>query len=414
MEQYSNKMSCAKTELCIFDTALPQIVIENASFEEIFPINTITGKNLVDIEFNIVGSSTDYLDLNDTLLFVELKATGSEGKDLEAAADVTPSNYFFHTLFKDVVLSFNNERVEGGNNIYSHKALIETIMNYNNDTKSINLASIGYNSDAEERKKWIVLSKRFSMCGSLQLDFFDQPKYLIPGVNVHLRLQRNKSEFCLKSTDKPHLQILDTKLFVRRVKVDPSVLIAHQVGLSTKNAIYPIRKTELVSYSLPKGTMSFYKDQIFGDLRLPKFVLITFQHTDQFNGVYTAEASTYHHLDVTSLTLSRNNDFRESYTQDFKNNKYVTTYVTSIIRNMGHLDKNLNNGITMKTFKDTYPFFTFVLAPDFDIHQAQLPKQGNLRLDIKFDTALVKASSLLIYGVFDSDIQINKNRTIFI
>jgi hypothetical protein len=47
-------MSCAKTELCIFDTTLPQIVVENASFEEIFPVNTVTGENLVDIEFNIM------------------------------------------------------------------------------------------------------------------------------------------------------------------------------------------------------------------------------------------------------------------------------------------------------------------------------------------------------------------------
>jgi hypothetical protein len=287
-------------------------------------------------------------------------------------------------------------------------------MNYNSDTKQTNLASIGFNTDAAERKKWIAESKIFSMCGSLQLDFFDQPKYLIPGVNVHLRLQRNKSEFCLKSVEKNILQITDTRLLVRRVKVDQSVLIGHQVGLEKRNAIYPIRKTELVSYSLPSGTLSFYKDQIFGDLRLPKFVLITFQLTDQFNGVFKSEAATYSHLDVSSITLSRNNDFRESYTQDFKNDKYVTTYVTSMIRNMGHLDKNLNNGITMSTFKDSYPFFTFVLAPDFDIHQAQLPKQGNLRLDIKFNTALAKASSVLIYGVFDSDVQINKNRTIFI
>jgi hypothetical protein len=292
--------------------------------------------------------------------------------------------------------------------------LIETIINYNTDTKTTNLGSIGYHSDAAERKKWIELSKAFSMCGSLQLDFFDQPKYLIPGVNVHLRLQRNKAEFCLKSTEKHKLLILDTRLYVRRVKVDPSVLIGHQVGLDTKNAIYPIRKTELISYSLPTGTMNFYKDQIFGDLRLPKFVLIAFQNTDQFNGVYASEASTYFHLNVSSITLSKNTDFRETYTQDFKNNKFVTSYVTSIIRNMGHLDKNLNNGISMSAFKDTYPFFTFVLAPDFDIHQTQLPKQGNLRLDIKFDTGLVKASSVIIYGIFDSDIQINKNRTIFV
>ena len=70
---------------------------------------------------------------------------------------------------------------------------------------------------------------------------------------------------------------------------------------------------------------------------------------------------------------------------------------------MGHLDKNLNNGITSTNFKDKYPFFTFVLAPDFDIFQTHLQKQGNLRLDIKFGMA-TESVNVLIYGIFDSSI----------
>ena len=84
-----------------------------------------------------------------------------------------------------------------------------------------------------------------------------------------------------------------------------------------------------------------------------------------------------------------------------------------MIRNMGHLDRNLNSGITATNFKSTYPFFTFVLAPDFDIYQTQLQKQGNLRIDIKFEAA-TESINLLVYGVFDADVQINKNRTILL
>ena len=68
------KMSCAKTELCIFDSALPQVVVDSTNFEEIYPINALEGSS--DIQFNIIGSNTDYLDLNDTLLSVTVKVTG--------------------------------------------------------------------------------------------------------------------------------------------------------------------------------------------------------------------------------------------------------------------------------------------------------------------------------------------------
>ena len=404
-------MSCAKTELCIFDTVLPQVVIDSANFEEIYTFNALDGFS--DIKFLIIGSNTEYLDLNDTLLSVTVKVLGEDKNDLEKDADVTPSNYFLHTLFKDVCLTMNNEIIEGGNDKYAHKALIETIINYGKDTKDVYMDSIGYSEDEAERKKWIANSNSFNMCGSLQVDFFDQPKYLIPGVSVNLKLKRNDSKFCLISPKlKPVLKITDAKLYVRRVKVEQAVLMGHEIGLNKQNAHYPIRKSQVETYGISKGSQHFYKDQIFGSERLPKFVLITFQEGSQKEGHYSSDAAVFKHLNVNSISLSRNSDFRESYTQNFEQNQYMSSYVMSVIRNMGHLDKNINCGISYTDFKDKYPFFTFVLAPDFDVFSTQIPKQGNLKLDIKFDTALTSPGLIHIYGVFDSEIQINKNRTV--
>jgi len=407
-------MTCAKTELCIFDSALPQVVVESANFEEVFPLNSVEGANQRDIIFNIIGSTNEYLDLNDTMLYVQVMVTAENGDKIDDKADVTPSNYMFHTLFKDAILSLNNVRIEGGNGVYAHKALIETILNYGSDTKRTSLQSIGF-AEPAARKEWIAKSKRFSMCGSLQLDFFDQPKYLIPGVNVNLRLNRTDSSFSLKSTGaKFNLDILDARLYVRRVKVEQSVMIGHQIGLSKQNAIYPFRQTQLTSVNLAVGSTSYYQDQIFSDGRLPKFILIAFQNGSQYTGSFTEDTGTYKNFNITSLSLTRNSDFREVYTQSFENDNYVTTYASSIIRNMGLLDKNLNNGITLEQFKSTYPFFTFVLAPDFDVNQTQLPKHGNIKIEVKFNAALERSAALLIYGVFDSEVQINKNGTIYV
>ncbi len=406
-------MSCGKTELCIFDAALPQTVVESSNFEEIFPLNTITGDDCPDIEFNIIGSNTDYLDLNDSLLFVEIKVKDKDGAALVDASDVVPVNFLLHALFKDVILTMNNEVIEGGNGVYAQKAMIETLINYSSDTKNCNLSSMGYDDTEATRKGWIAKSKVFQMCGSIRLDFFNQPKYLIPGVNVHLRLKRNDNKFCLITTkDKPQLLINQVKLFIRRVKVDPSVLIGHQVGLDKKNAIYPIRKSQLLSHTIPIGSSNFYKDQIFGEERLPKFVLIAMQSATRKNGDYATDSSIFEHFNVSSIKLQRNSDYRESYSQDFENNNFMTSYVMSLIRNMGHLDKDLNCGITYVEFKENYPFFTFVLAPDFDTYTTQLPRQGNLRLEMKFAKPLASSICIHIYGLFDADIQINKNRLV--
>ena len=407
-------MICGKSELCIFDRPSPQAVIEFGAFEEVFPMNSITDSRN-DIEFYINGSQTEYLDLNDTLLTVQIKVVDKDRKVLDANADVIPNNFLFHTLFKDAVLGFNNIKIEGGNNTFIHKALIETILNYNSDTKNTCLTPMGYAAADDERKKWVKGSKVFTMCSSLQLDFMDQPKYLLPGVNVHIRLKRSDSALSLTSaTTTPICQLVDAKLLVRRVRVDPSVLAGHQLGLNSKHAIYPLKTKEIVQFAIAKGASSFYKEQIFGDRRMPNFILVTFQSETQYNGSYTASSSIFKNFGVTSLTLSKNTDYRETYTQDFESDNYCATYMQSIVRNLGYLDKNLNCGITLEEFKSKYPFFTFVLAPDFDLNQSQLPQNGNLRLDIKFAKAITERVHVIIYGVFENEVQITANRTVLV
>lgn len=407
-------MISAKSELCLFDRPSPQAVIEHGAFEDIYPRNSITDAGSSSIQFYINGSQTEYLDLNDTLLYIQLKVVNNLGENL-GESEVIPNNFFFQTLFKDVELIFNSIKVEGSNDRFAHKALIETLINYDGDTKRTSLGGMGYTNKDLTRKTWIEKSKSFSLCSPLQFDFFDQPKYLLPGVSVQIKLTRSNPTLSLTCAKiEPKIVLLDAKLMVRRVRVEPSVLAGHQIGLSTKNAIYPLRSKEVVDFSLPIGSSSFYKEQIFGDRRLPNFILVAFQSSKRFSGSFSESFSIFDHFNVKSITLSKGSDYREKYSQDFENDDYSTSYMQSIIRNMGYLNKNMNCGITMSDFKSKYPFFTFVLAPDFDLHQSQLPQSGNLRLDIKFASSLTEAVSVIVYGVFEKEIQITSTRTVLV
>lgn len=415
-------MYAGKTELSLFDHAMPQVVVESSTFEEIYPKDSISGYAGQQIEFNIMGSDNDYLDLNDTLLIVKLKTVKHDGTDFPSsdATDMIPSNYLLHTLFKEASLSLNNVKVEDTNDTYMQKAIIEAALNFGSDTKNTFLESIGYHKDDEKRKGWIKKSAKLTLCGALNLDFFDQPKYLLPGVNVTIKLTRNVGSVIYKYTKgtdavemNPQPYIIEAKLLVRRVRVDQAVMIGHQQGLEHQNAIYPFQKTKIVHFTIPKNSHGEYKDNLFSDERLPKFVLIAFQSSKQASGDYGSFCSTFSNYGVKSISLARNVDYRETYTTDFEND-FTEAYVQSIIRNMGLLNADRNNGITMKEFKDSYTFFTFVLAPDFAIDQAQIPKTGNLKLDVRFHKALTESVTMYAYGVFDSEIQISKKGVVFV
>ena len=104
-------MASAKTELCIFDKALPQVVIDNAAFEEIYPVDSVSTDDNIDIQFNIMASDSEYLDLNDTLLYVKVIVKKDASTVLAATDTVTPANYFFLTLFQEASLTLNSVKI---------------------------------------------------------------------------------------------------------------------------------------------------------------------------------------------------------------------------------------------------------------------------------------------------------------
>jgi len=147
-----------KTELRLFDHDLPQLVVDSACFTDINP-STSLSENASAIDFTINASDTDYLDLNDSLLYLRLKVTTSDGKNIAAASLSTPSNFFMNALFSDVMLSLNDTVIEGGNHLYPYKSTIESIFSLNSEAKRIQLLPMGYQDDEVKRKTWILESR---------------------------------------------------------------------------------------------------------------------------------------------------------------------------------------------------------------------------------------------------------------
>ena len=261
---------------------------------------------------------------------------------------------------------------------------------------------------------WIA----YMWVGALRLDFFNQPKYLLPGVNVKLTMQRSKAKFSLThGNGDPVVKRLVTKLYVRRVKVNPSVLLGHRLGLVKKNALYSCNRGQVVSYSIPAGSLSHYKDNLFSMTLLPKFVIVCFVSSASFNGSdLESDPFKFEHFNVNSVGLFRDGQaipYRDLYEPDFENKLYTREYVKSIIHQTQHLNTNLTNGIDMEKFANGgYTFFTFNLTHDFDYTQSQMPRDGNLRLEVKFAGALAKSINVIVYATFDSQLQITKDRQI--
>lgn len=214
---------CAKSELCIFEPISMQVVMESALWCDIHPTTNIDRAQT--IEFLISGATTDYLDLNDTILQLTARVTGANGgKPGVKTKESVVTNHLMHALFQDVKVYLNDVQIEGGNSLYPYKAVIQNELNFSDDTKDIQIKCSGYSDNDKDLKKYCS-GEDFQLVGALGINFFQtQPKYLIPGVDVKVILERSKHNFCIQlpadeKDAKPLIQIIDATLFVRKVRL---------------------------------------------------------------------------------------------------------------------------------------------------------------------------------------------------
>ena len=96
-------IGCVKSELSLFDPQQFQTTMEKASWIDYHAISNLDTNG--PIEFNIKGTSEDYIDVNDTMLYIKVKITKPNGVNLAGGADVAYSNMPLASLSADVQLS---------------------------------------------------------------------------------------------------------------------------------------------------------------------------------------------------------------------------------------------------------------------------------------------------------------------
>lgn len=94
---------------------------------------------------------------------------------------------------------------------------------------STSTANIGFTKRNE-----ISTGKVVDMYGPLHCDLFNVDKYLINGVEMTIKLQRARDEFCLmgSANTSGKIKILEAVFYARKVNFASSTLLAHHKALN--------------------------------------------------------------------------------------------------------------------------------------------------------------------------------------
>lgn len=429
-------LDALRSELDLWTLPPTQTVIEGSQWVPYKPVTSIDQSNT--IEFCIPGTGSEYIDPAHTLIITDLKIVNGNGTDLKAddKSDAALINYASNTIYGQNVITLNGVPVGQAAMGHAVRSIEGVALAYGLGAKTSYLAMGGWAKDTagamdvntakggnrglDERRAKTLNSRTYQVMAPLHADFFNQDKFLLNNVELRVKLTRNRDAFVLMSStaDKFHekLVILDATLLVRKVRLSPSVLLAHAAALEKAPAKYPFTRTDVKTYTIPSGL----HDKSIPNLHMgqvPKRIVIGFVSNEAFNGSYKLNPFNFQHFNLNYLTLHVDSEQIpvQPLTPDFKNGNYVEAYNT-LFAGTGVHWKDEGNDISYADYGNGYTLYVFDLTPDLSAHEAHwnLQKQGVVRLEVRFAEALPTAVNCIVYSEFNNLIEIDKNRNVVV
>lgn len=426
---HNNSCECVKSELDLFALPATQTSIESGQWIHYKPISSLSDDG--PIEFQVPGTGDDYIDLSHTLIHIKAKVLNQDLTPLTLTTVVAPVNNWLHSLFSQLDVYLNQKLVSPPNNTYGYRAYIETLLNYGPAAKQSHLTcglwyedtpgkmnSTDGNKGFAERQKFVEESKEVEMLGHLHGDIFNQEKFLLNGVEMCIKLIRSRDAFNLmaKSNDvKLKVSITDATLMVRKARINPSVLLAHQKVLTTTTAKYPITRAEVKVLTIPSGIQGKTLDNVFLG-QVPKRFIIGFIDNTSFNGSYIKNPYDFDNYGINTFSLYIDGvQVPSKALQPVFSNKIFTAAYHTLFSGTGIHFLNEGNGISRDNYSDGYCLMAFDLTPDLSASSTahwNLIRHGSVRLEVRFETALTQTVNCMIYAEFDNIIEIDKNRNV--
>lgn len=428
---HEGSCECAKSELDLFSVPPTQTSIESATFVEYHPISSLSDG--APIEFEVGSSGDDYIDFNDSQLFVRCKIVKADGSAIAAAEKVGLVNNALNSLFSQVDVSLNGTLITDSTNTNAHRAYIEDLLSYGPGAKKSQLTCALFYKDeagkmdtndpsAAETNKGLVMRSSFTaggkevdLVGRLHADIFFQSRYMLNEVNIRIKLARSKDSFCLMTSEAEQykVKIINAVMRIRKVKISPSIYLAHAKVLENGTAKYPIKRVICKTFTVPAGYLDFIQEKLFSG-QLPTRLIIGCVDNKAYNGDYKLNPFNFQHFSATELSvyLDGQQHAIKPLLMDFENNQYVNAYM-SMFSGTRKENQDEGNDIDRSEFARGYSLYVFDLTPDLSENDSfNLTRSGGVRIGMKFSKALDKTITVVAFAEFENIIEIDRNRNV--
>ena len=421
----SSEQAFGKSETDVFAPVKLQVALEEGRWYTYNPQNPINADSL---DFTIAGNNEEMIDMNNISFFVAGKITRNDGNNLAAADDVMFVNNALGSMIKHIAVSINKQLITPTISDYAYKDYIRKVTLYDMSRDGVQQATFGFypdtpnhadkmagaeNKGSKPRKSMISESKRFELRDTLSVDMFETERLLVSDADITMKIFFNEPKFFLMSpTDNASykLSLEEAVLYVRKVRVTPSILNEIDARLNKEPALYPFIRREITSYNIPTGFSTFKQENIFrGQLANRYFVFLVDNGACQGDYKQNPYLLKDYNLSQVGLFENGQNIAGDVYELDIGKHKSLNVYY-QLLESIGAAGERATYvPITYEDFKSHTTIFCFTRSPDLSNgdDETVLPdRAANVTLKISFHDNTTRALTCYIIGEFFARVEI--------
>ena len=418
------------SEVMLFQPVMQQSFLQKEFDRKFHPIATIQPG--APIEFLVKNSEKLYLDLNSSRIMVRCQVQKKDNTAMPDAAACKTGvvNLLLHSLFKDVIVQFNNKTVSDPSNMYPYRAYFEKLINSSHDAQKYRMQAEGWFKDDYEhidedapkdnkglvaRQKYCAESPDIVLIGRPHVDMFHIDKLLPPGIDMSIKFLPNDDRFIFMSTEGgnfgPKMVIKEMNLIIHTKQLSDATELAHRALIREKNMRLSHTRVMMKHVAIPSGSSTICLDNIFTG-GLPDLVVMGFVSDTAFAGSYTDNPFNFQNFKVKRMDMYANGNkvSQMGYKPDFAKGLYNEAYMT-FQEQLGFDQGDRCVNITPEEWAKGFNLYSFKIT-DGPIGSGTIAPRshsetGSARLEVDFETAPAHNLKLIIYyqmlGILEVD-----------
>ena len=412
---------CHQSQLNLFTKTPSDTSLKSKEWIEYKPTNQINDTSAIN--FSITAQSSAYVDLKSSVLNVKLRLTNGDGTPMNEAIVAGLVNTPLHSICRQVDVTFQQTPLSHSGNNYPYKAYIDTILKTNENVQKGELTSqlfykdvgpdtddakTGPNSGLFNRSLATKGGKVVDLEGSLLIDVFQQPKLLLNGVSIGIKLWPSLDSFRLiTDTIKADLkvQIVDASFRLCVQRIDGGLMMAHEKMIKMEPAIYPYLKSDVKTTSIASGQYSFSVDDVFQGL-VPCKLIVGLVSSAAYMGDYRKNPFYFRDYDCSSVGFYVDGQSYPSQPlrPNYEANQYIDSY-----RTLTTFRKDVN--IDRYDYTEGYCLYVLEVDPYYSFN---IKRKVQCRLEMKFAKPLPESVTLILYATFPEILHIDASRSVYV